>query len=198
MPGLPPPVDGERQTLVEFLRFNQNAFFSVAHGLTDEQARATPSASALSIGGLVKHAAGVQRGWLARVASAPDFPHPDPRPMEEQMAEYQDQYSMREDETLAGLLDDLRAVNAEVLTMFADKDLDTPVPVPHEVPWFPSDVDQWTVRWVALHLIEELTRHAGHADIIRETCDGATMYELMAAQEEWPETDFIKRWRPAK
>ena len=33
-----------------------------------------------------------------------------------------------------------------------------------------------------LHLIEELARHAGHADIIRETIDGATMYELMAAQ----------------
>ena len=74
MPGLPPPADGERQTLIEFLRFNQNAFFSVAHGMTDEQARATPSASALSIGGLAKHAAGVQRGWLARVVAAPDVP----------------------------------------------------------------------------------------------------------------------------
>ena len=36
------------------------------------------------------------------------------------------------------------------------------------------------MRWVALHLIEELSRHAGHADIIRESIDGATMYELMA------------------
>ena len=197
MPGLPPPADGERQTLIEFLRFNQNAFFSVAHGLTDEQARATPSASALSVGGLVKHAAGVQRGWLARVAAAPDFPPPDPRPLEEQMAEHADQHVMRDDETLSDLLDDLRTVNDDVLRAFAEKDLDTPVPVPHEVPWFPSDVDFWTVRWVALHLVEELTRHAGHADIIRETCDGATMYELMAAREEWPETGFVKRWRPA-
>ena len=197
MPGLPPPADGERQTLIEFLRFNQNAFFSVAHGLTDEQARATPSASALSVGGLVKHAAGVQRGWLARVVAAPDFPPPDPRPLEEQMAEHADQHTMRDNETLADLLDRLRTVNDEVVTAFAEKDLDTPVPVPHEVPWFPSDIDFWSVRWVALHLVEELTRHAGHADIIRETCDGATMYELMAAQEEWPETNFVKRWRPA-
>ncbi|MCG7595051.1 DinB family protein [Mycobacterium sp. PSTR-4-N] len=196
MPGLPPPADTERQTLIEFLRFNQNAFFAVAHGLTDDQARATPSASALSIGGLIKHAAGVQRGWLARVVAAPDFPPPDPRPLEEQMAEYADEYVMGEHETLTGLLDALRAVNDDVLAAFAEKDLDTPVPVPHEVPWFPGDVDFWSVRWVALHLIEELTRHAGHADIIRETCDGATMYELMAAHEEWPETDFIKRWRP--
>ncbi|MBO0678987.1 DinB family protein [Mycolicibacterium sp. S2-37] len=198
MPGMPPPAAGERRTLIEFLSFNQNAFFSVAYGLTDEQARSTPSVSALSIGGLVKHAAGVQRGWAQRVTAAPEFPAPDPRPMEAQMRDYQDQYVMGDDETLEGLLDALRVVNAETLAVFADKDLDTPVPVPHEVPWFPHDVDHWTVRWVALHLIEELTRHAGHADIIRESIDRATMYELMAANEEWPETDFIRRWRPTQ
>jgi hypothetical protein len=195
---MPPPAAGERQTLIEFLAFNQNAFFSVAYGLTDEQARSTPSVSALSIGGLIKHAAGVQRGWAQRAASAPEFPPPDPRPIEEQMAEYQDQYVMRDDESLAGLLEDLRAANAETLRAFADKDLDTPVPVPPQVPWFPKDVEHWSVRWVALHLIEELTRHAGHADIIRESIDRATMYELMAANEGWPETAFIKRWRPTQ
>jgi hypothetical protein len=194
---MPPPADGERQTLIEFLAFNQNAFFSVAHGLTDEQARSTPSVSALSIGGLIKHAAGVQRGWAERAACAPDFPPPDPRPIEEQMAEFQDQYVMRDDETLDDLLENLRNANAETLRVFADKDLEAPVPVPADVPWFPKDVESWPVRWVALHLIEELTRHAGHADIIRESIDRATMYELMAAHEEWPETDFIKRWRPA-
>lgn len=197
MPGMPPPADGERQTLIEFLAFNQNAFFSVAHGLTDEQARSTPSVSALSIGGLIKHAASVQRGWAERAACAPEFPPQDPRPIEEQMAEFHDQYVMREDETLEDLLEGLRKTNAEVLAVFAEKDLDASVPVPAEVPWFPKDVESWPVRWVALHLIEELTRHAGHADIIRESIDRATMYELMAAREEWPETDFIKRWRPA-
>jgi uncharacterized damage-inducible protein DinB len=194
---MPPPADGERQTLIEFLAFNQNAFFSVAHGLTDEQARSTPSVSALSIGGLIKHAASVQRGWAERAACAPEFPPQDPRPIEEQMAEFHDQYVMREDETLEDLLEGLRKTNAEVLAVFAEKDLDASVPVPAEVPWFPKDVESWPVRWVALHLIEELTRHAGHADIIRESIDRATMYELMAAREEWPETDFIKRWRPA-
>ncbi|MDF2829449.1 MAG: hypothetical protein K0R01_2732 [Mycobacterium sp.] len=197
MPGMPPPADGERQTLIEFLAFNQNAFFSVAHGLTDEQARSTPSVSALSIGGLIKHAAFVQRGWAERAACAPEFPPPDPRPFEEQMAGYQDQHVMRDDENLVDLLEDLRKANDEVLAVFAEKDLDTPVPVPGDVPWFPKDVESWPVRWVALHLVEELTRHAGHADIIRESIDRATMYELMAAHEEWPETDFIKRWRPA-
>ena len=90
-----------------------------------------------------------------------------------------------------------RKQNEETLRVIAEADLDTAVPVPHDVAWFPQDIDHWSVRWVALHLIEELTRHAGHADIIRESIDRATMYELMAANEEWPETDWIKRWKPA-
>ena len=196
MPGMPPPASDERKSLLEFLRFNQNAFFAVAYGLTDEQARSTPSVSTLSIGGLIKHAAGVQRGWAQRAASAPDLPPRDERPMEEIVAEYADQYLMRDDETLEHLLDELRKQNEETLRVIASADLDTAVPVPHDVPWFPQDIDHWSVRWVALHLVEELTRHAGHADIIRESIDGATMYELMAANEEWQETDWIKRWRP--
>jgi hypothetical protein len=195
MPGMPPPAKGERQTLIEFLRHNQNAFLAIAYGLTDEQARSTPSVSALSIGGLIKHVAGVQRSWMGRVTAAPGSPPRDDRPFEEQAAEYQDQYVMRDDETLEQLLDTLRAQNEDTLRIFAEADLDTQVPVPHDVPWFPQDLDFWNVRWVAMHLVEELTRHAGHGDIIRESIDGATMYELMAGVEGWPETDWIKPWK---
>jgi uncharacterized damage-inducible protein DinB len=195
MPGMPPPAKDERQTLIEFLRHNQNAFLAIAYGLTDEQARSTPSVSALSIGGLIKHVAGVQRSWMARVTAAPGSPPRDDRPFEEQAAEYQDQYVMRDDETLDQLLDTLRAQNEDTLRIFAGADLDTQVPVPHDVPWFPQDLDFWNVRWVAMHLVEELTRHAGHGDIIRESIDGATMYELIAGVEGWPETDWIKPWK---
>ena len=197
MPGMPPPAADERQTLIEFLAFQQNAFLAVSHGLTDEQARSVPSASALSIGGLIKHATGVQKGWTERATHAPDFPPPDPRPVEDQMADYADEHVMRDDETLAQLLEALNAQNAETLRVLAGCDLHIPVPVPHGVPWFPADVDNWSVRWVVMHLIEELSRHAGHADIIRESIDRATMYELMAASEGWPETDWLKPWRPA-
>ena len=195
MPGMPPPAKDERQTLIEFLRHNQNAFLAIAYGMTDEQARSTPSVSALSIGGLIKHVAGVQRSWMARVTAAPGSPPRDDRPFEEQAAEYQDQYVMRDDETLEQLLDTLRAQNEDTLRIVAGTDLDTQVPVPHDVPWFPQDLDFWNVRWVAMHLVEELTRHAGHGDIIRESIDGATMYELMAGLEGWPETDWIKPWK---
>jgi uncharacterized damage-inducible protein DinB len=197
MPGLAPPVDDERDALQKFLDYHQNAFFAVAYGLTDEEARSAPSVSELSIGGLIKHATGVQRSWMQRVSSAPDVPAPDNRPFEERAAEYQDEYVMREDETLGDLLAALKAQNADTLRIFAESDLDTPVPVPRDAPWFPSDIDNWSIRWVAHHLINELARHAGHADIIRESIDGATMYDLIAGLEDWPATDWIKPWKPA-
>jgi hypothetical protein len=196
MPGLAPPVADERQALREFLTYHQSAFFAVAFGLTDEQARSKPTVSALSIGGLIKHATHVQQTWMDRVKAAPDFPPQDTRPMEEIIANYADQYVIRDDETLAGLLRNFAAQNAESLRIFDEADLDTPVPVPKEVPWFPKDIDNWSVRWVIHHLMNELARHAGHADIIRESIDGATMYELIAGLEGWPQTDWIKPWKP--
>ncbi len=197
MPALAPPVGNDREAVLKFLEYHQSAFFAIAYGLTDEQARSTPSVSTLSIGGLIKHATGVQRGWMQRVSSAPDVPPPDERPFEERAAEYQDEYVMRDDEKLSDLLDALKAQNDETLRIFEASDFDTPVPVPRDAPWFPSDIEFWSIRWVAHHLINELARHSGHADIIRESIDGATMYDLIAGLEDWPETDWIKPWKPA-
>ena len=50
---------------------------------------------------------------------------------------------------------------------------------------------------VLLHLIQETARHAGHADIIRESLDGATAMPLMAAAEGWPATPWLQPWQPA-
>ena len=86
--------------------------------------------------------------FASALQAAPDFPPPDTRPMAEIMAEYADQHVMRDDEKLGDLLDALRTQNAKTLQAFAELDLDTLVPIPHEVPWFPSDIDHWTVRWV--------------------------------------------------
>jgi uncharacterized damage-inducible protein DinB len=197
MPALARPVNGERDALYAFLAYHQSAFVAVAYGLTDDQARATPSVSALSIGGLIKHATGVQRSWIARVAAAPETPAPDERPFEERAAEYADDYSMGADETLADLLRRFAAQNAATLSLVETADLDAAVPVPRDAPWFPKDVEAWSVRWVLLHLANELARHAGHADIIRESIDGATMYELIAAAEGWEPQPWLTPWKPA-
>ena len=76
-------------------------------------------------------------------------------------------------------------------------DLGQPVPVPKGVPWFPDDLDAWSVRWVLLHIATETARHAGHADIVRESVDGATVLPLMAAAEGWPETPWLSPWKPS-
>ena len=70
------------------------------------------------------------------------------------------------------------------------------MPVPRDAPWFPKDVDAWSVRWVMMHMIEELARHAGQGDVIRESIDGATMYELLAGLEGWPATDWLTPFTP--
>ncbi|MCV7218154.1 DinB family protein [Mycobacterium crocinum] len=196
MPTLAPPVRDERHALREFLAYHQSAFVAVAYGLTDEQARSTPTVSTLSIGGLIKHIIGVQQSWMQRVAAAPGEPPADDRPFEERAQEYQDQYVMRPDETLAELLQQLAAQNAASLRLVETADLDAAVPVPRDAPWFPDDVEAWSVRWVFEHLIAELARHAGHADIIRESIDGATMYELVAAAEGMAPQPWLTPWQP--
>jgi hypothetical protein len=104
---------------------------------------------------------------------------------------------MRDDETLAEILVRFDEGNAEAMAVIDTVDLGAAVPVPRDAPWFPKDVEAWSVRWVLFHLIEELARHAGQADIIRETIDGATLYELLAGLEGWPETDWLKPWKAA-
>jgi uncharacterized damage-inducible protein DinB len=195
MPALASPVADERSAMREYLAYHQSAFFAVAYGLTDEQARMTPTVSELSIGGLVKHAAEMQRNWMARVAAAPDAPPRDPRPFDQIAKNFADQHTMRADETLDGLLKTLEAENVNSLHLVETADLDAKVPVPQDIPWFPKGIKDWSVRWVILHVINELTRHSGHADIIRESIDGATMYELLAGLEGWAIDGFVQPWK---
>ena len=188
MAAMPPPVADERQDLREFLRFSTDAFLAVAFGLTDEQARATPTVSALSIGALIKHVTGCQHGWMQRVAAAPEMPPRDERPMEEIRRSTTDEFVMRDDETLADVLAKFDEQNAETLRVFVETvDLDAAVPVPQRRAVVPEGRRQpGRCAGCLFHMIEELARHAGQADIIRETIDGATMYELLAGLEDWP------------
>ena len=140
MPAMPPPVADERQALRDYLFQQQYAFHALAFGLTDDQARATPTVSALSIGALIKHVTGCQHMWMLRVAAAPEAPPADDRPVEERQAEYADEFVMRTDETLADVLARFEAQNAETLRLVETADLDAAVPVPRDAPWFPKDV----------------------------------------------------------
>ena len=189
MPAMPGPVADERDGLLSYLAQQRSMLRLTAYGLTDEQARATPSASALSVGGLIKHCGSVERTWMQTVQQLPR--NADPQV-------YVASFRMDADETLADVLSEYDAAAASTDEVLAGiPELGTPVPVPKDSPWLPKDIDAWSVRWVILHLIEETARHAGHADIVRESVDGATWFSLLAAAEHWPESPWVKPWRPA-
>jgi len=188
-----PPVAHETDAIAAFLGQAQDAFRALLFGLSPQQAALTPSASSLSLGGLVKHVTGVQRGWLASAESAPE---PATDRGDGDVDDYLEGFAFRETDSLDDLWVAFDEVSAAVLDAVRRLDLDTPVPVP-DAPWFPQDVEAWSVRWVWWHLVEELTRHAGHGDIIRETLDGATMYALVAARDGLPDLPFLKAWKPA-
>jgi hypothetical protein len=195
MPAQAPPVSDERSALRAYLVQQQDAFRAAAYGLTDEQAgRAASPPSTLSVGTLVKHVTQTQASWLACVRAAP-APVVDDRTQEQRYAAYRDSWTWLEHDTLAAALAAFDDVCADVLRAVDGTDLDVPVPVP-PAPWNPSDVAAWSVRWVWFHLIEELARHAGHADLVREAVDGATMYELVAGREGGPATDWLTPWHP--
>ena len=188
MPGQAPPLTDERDLLLAYIEQQRDGIRNAAYGLTDEQARLAPSASPLSIGGLVKHAADMEQGWIDMVLQRDRGASQD---------SYEENFRLGPDETLAGALAHLDAVAQETVRVIGGiTDLGQAVPVPKGVPWYPDDIDAWSVRWVLLHLIEEIARHAGHADIVRESIDGATMYALMAASEGWPATDWLTPWQP--
>lgn len=187
MPGMPPSVDTEREALVAFMTQQRDGLKNAAFGLTEEQLRLQPTASSLSVGGLLKHAAGTERTWTQTMLGQ--------APQGDESA-YADTFSLTADETYASLIADLDQVAAETTAAINGlADLGVKVQLP-KAPWFPEDPEGFSARWIAFHIIEELARHAGHADIIREHIDGATMYELMAGVEGWPETDWLKPWRP--
>lgn len=191
MPGNVPAVEGERANLLAYLQQQRNGIRLTAFGLTDKQARATPTSSALSVGGLIKHVTATERGWMNDVQQKSAPANAD------DVSQYSDGFTMGPDETLAEILADNERCGRETEQIIAGiADLGQPVPVPKDVPWFPDDVASWEVRWVLLHLVEELARHAGHADIIREHIDGGTMYPIMAAAEKWPESPWMQPWKP--
>lgn len=186
MPGNAPPSSDEAQQLLAFLTQQRDGLLNAAYGLTEEQLRATPTVSTLSIGGLLKHAASVERGWADTIAG-----RPGPGEVEDYLADF----TMTDAESLASLRAGIaEAAAATVAAVAVSAGVTAEVTLP-EAPWMPTEGGH-TVRWVLLHLLEELARHAGHADLLREHVDGATMYTLMAAAEGWPETPWLKPWRP--
>src|SRR3954454_13769123 len=159
-----PVTADERSQLLAFLDVQRLGLRAAVGGLTEEQARNTATASSMSLAGLIKHVTAVERRWvLAAIADRPEGVWP----VEDWDAEWQGRPGGTGGQLLAALApaaEETAAVVAQV------PDLDAPCPQP--------DSAEFSIRWVLLHLVEEHARHAGHADVLRESIDGATADRL--------------------
>jgi hypothetical protein len=170
----------ERTSLLGFLQRQRDLVAWKVRGAPEDRLRAEATPSGLTAPGIVRHLTNVERGWIRDTfAGEPgltfDYSDDDP----------EGDFRIPRSVSLANLLRDYRVEAERCDRIIAAAGLD--------------DLDargEVSLRWVLLHLIEEIARHAGHADIIREAIDGATMYELMAGAEGWPATDWLTPWQP--
>ncbi|MFD9973283.1 DinB family protein [Streptomyces sp. NPDC059017] len=166
----------ERGALLNFVEAQRGAIRRSVLGLTEEQAASRPSASELTLSGLLKHVAECELSWL-RMAQR--------RPNERQRDEksWSDGFRLLDGETVAGTLEFWDGVAKETEEFIRSvPSLDDTFPLP-DAPWFPKE-GRVSMRWMMLHLVEEIGRHAGHADIVRESLDGKGAFDLVALESD--------------
>ncbi len=190
-----PGMHTEIEEIAGYLELQFQALRNSAYGLSEDQARLTPCRSALSIGGLLKHTTYVCEGRARRQAIAAgrateqDFGDP--------ITAFMGSFALTGSETLAGVLEAFDAARQRYLDGLRDTDPEATVMEP-PAPWFGRMEPVPTAdRYALLHHVEELARHAGHADIIREQIDGADAASLAAAVEGRPANPFVTPWQPA-
>jgi hypothetical protein len=154
----------ERATLVEFLDYQREALIGSVEGLTDEQSRMTPTASSLSLLSLIKHSAIWERRWFQIIVAGRSFPGEWPAVPDAKSKRVDSTFRLADEDTIATVVADYREQIVASNDILGSFDLDAPCAR--------SDKVNENLRWVAVHMIEETARHAGHADIIRETIDG--------------------------
>jgi hypothetical protein len=165
-------ADGERADLLATLAQRRYFLRFTTRGLTDEQAGQRTTVSELCLGGLIKHVAATEQGWVNFILDGPTAVGDADTMTEEDWAQRTDQFRLLPGETLEGVLADYEEVarrTDELVVSLPDLDAGHPLP---KAPWFEPGAT-WSARRALLHIIAETAQHAGHADIIREAIDGA-------------------------
>jgi uncharacterized damage-inducible protein DinB len=152
----------EKALLAAFLDYERDTVLWKLSGLTDEQLRMVRTPSGMSLLGLVKHLAYVERSWFQRGFLGQDVYVPWFSGDGDEDADFR----IGHDETAASVLAFYRAEIDESNRIVAGTEL-------HDL--MARDVrPRRSLRWILIHLIEETARHAGHADLMRELADGQT------------------------
>jgi hypothetical protein len=156
----PPFILGEREMLEGWLEFNRTTMLFKCEGLDDTERKRSPvPTSKLSLHGLVRHMAEVERNWFrCALLEEPDAPSIwYDRAIEDSELVPLDDADWSAD--LAAWHAECAASRAAAATHSLD---DTGL----------RDGEPCSLRWIYLHMIEEYARHNGHADLIRELVDG--------------------------
>ncbi|MCO1582560.1 DinB family protein [Crossiella sp. SN42] len=167
-------MTNERTQTLAMLAETRQTLLITLRGLTDEQAGARSTVSELTLGGILRHLISGERNWT-RVLLTGDGTLP------EGMLD-EDQYLMPADRSLAELRAEYLAVAKMTDTAFSTVDLDARVLLP-QTPWSPPEPQFWSARQILLHLFRETAQHAGHADLIRESLDGASTTAQLGTPE---------------
>ncbi|QEU94074.1 DinB family protein [Streptomyces kanamyceticus] len=163
---------GERADLLATLAQHRRSLRFTTRDLTDEQAGRRTTASELCLGGLVKHVTSVERVWAAFIQEGPSALGGVTDMTEEDWARRADEFRLLPGETLTGVLtayEEVALHTDELVRSVPDLGASHPLP---DAPWSEPGT-RWSVRRVLLHVIGETAQHAGHADVIRESLDGA-------------------------
>ncbi|HZB71985.1 MAG TPA: DinB family protein [Acidimicrobiales bacterium] len=143
----------ERETLRAALQYVRESFVRKLGGIDDEAARWAPVGSGTSLLWLTRHLAYAESVWvLGRFAGRADDVPPNGVP---------------EGDTLTAAVEAYRATWRAVDEVVASASLDDGCRADRQQP-------PVNLRWILVHLVEEIARHAGHADLIRELRDGST------------------------
>jgi uncharacterized damage-inducible protein DinB len=155
----------ERADLLDALGKHRALLLRTVDGISDEQAAARPTASELCLGGIIKHLTRVETTWAEFIQRGPRPRKPAAR------AAHAASFRWEPDDAIADLVagyEEAARTTDQLVTEVPSLDDSQPLP---EAPWFEAGA-RWSARRVLLHVLSELSQHAGHADIIRESLDG--------------------------
>jgi uncharacterized damage-inducible protein DinB len=167
----PPPAVDEVATLLGFLDYQRATLAWKCSGLDAVGLQATTAASTMTLGGILKHMALNEYGWFSRSLHGREYAPPWDAVDWEADPDWEWHTAAGDSpEELFALwqraVEQSRAAVAEVL------DSGDGLGRLAERTW--SDGRSPSLRWILCHMIEEYARHNGHADLLRESVDGAT------------------------
>ena len=152
--------------LSRYLQMGRDALVWKLEGLSEYEIRRPMTRTGTNLLGIVKHVASVEAGYLGEVLGRP---FAEPLPWFDEGAETNADMWATAEETRQDIVGLYRRVWAHSNATIEALDL----AAVGRVPWWPDDHSQVTLHTLLIHMIAETHRHAGHADVVRETIDGA-------------------------